>query len=184
MSNLVYWFGNLHIRTHRFSTFLYRKRACRFPINELNPNSTITSNNHRQWEWDKAMLRGTQFIYIAWEFETNFDHLLLLLILFGDRIISANIFSCVCAWLSGNALFKSVAGDEMVICYTWSLHEGIDDCGAYTSEAPPHKVLADHVCFRSFHRNLTGVAESANNGFVVHKAPAVAVKWPKLFYDL
>ena len=81
-------------------------------------------------------------------------------------------------------LLESEATNEVIVCYPCYLHERVDDCGPHRAEPSSYKVLAYRICFGSFRRDLSRIPESANYRLVVHKAPNILVKWPKLINDL
>lgn len=84
----------------------------------------------------------------------------------------------------GAAVVESVAGDEVVVGDAGGLHEGVDDGGAHAAEAPADHVLAHGLRLRGLHRDLPRVAESADDGLLVHEAPAVAAERPELLPNL
>ena len=91
---------------------------------------------------------------------------------------------CRCCSSAGSTLLEAVAAEEVVVSQAGRLHEGVDDGGSNAPKAPPHQIFADYIGFRGFHWDLAGVAESADDWLLVHKSPAVSIKWPKFFYDL
>lgn len=82
------------------------------------------------------------------------------------------------------AVLVSEATNEMVVCETSCLHEGVNNRWTNTAKASANKVFANQLGFGSLHRDLACVPELALSSLLVNEVPYVFVKRSKFYYYL